>query len=234
MPGEESSDARYDKLKQQLQQTILTEYPNPERKGCPGEAVLRELAGRYLDDSVESDPNWHHVTHCSPCYREYLDCRAEMKRSPRAKRFGMGVGLTVLAASLIVGGWYFSQRSDSTSPERPQIAEVVYRPRVVDLEGWSSTRSEEGKEPPKPIQLGRGPEELTIRLPFASRPGRYEVQLLKSVDQPLITTSGEAQLTDGTTVLNTKVDLSKLSPGRYLLGVRRLPADWTFYPSEIK
>lgn len=234
MPGEESSDAQYERLKRQLQQTILTEYPNPERKGCPGEGVLRELAARYLDDSVESDPNWQHITHCSPCYREFLDIRAEMKRAARAKRLGMGAGLAALAALLIGGLWYVTQRSGPTSPERPQIAELVYRPRVVDLEGWSSTRSEDGREPPKPIQLGRGPEELTIRLPFASRPGRYEVQLLKAVDQPLVSTSGEAQVTDGATVLKTRVDLSKFVPGKYLLGVRRLPADWTFYPSEIR
>lgn len=234
MPGDESSDAQYERLKRQLQQTILTEYPNPERKGCPGETVVRGLAARYLDDSVESDPNWQHITHCSPCYAEFLGYRAEMKRAARTKRLGVGAGLAAVAAVLIGGVWYITQRPGPTSPERPQITELVYRPRVVDLEGWSSTRSEDGKEPAKPIQFGRGPEELTIKLPFASKAGTYEIQLLKAVDQPLLSTSGEARVEGGTTLLKTRVDLSRLTAGRYLLGVRRQPADWTFYPAEIR
>lgn len=234
MPGEESSDAQYERLKRQLQDSILTEYPNPDRVGCPGGDVLRGLAARYLDDTIETDPNWQHVTHCSPCYREFLDIRAEVKMSKSANLRVMGAGLAALAIALIGAAWFVSQRRQPTTPERPQITELVYQPRVVNLEGWSSPRSENGKEPSAPIQLGRGPEELTIRLPFASRPGQYEVQLLKEVDQPLVATSGEAQVIDGSTVLKARVDLSRLGPGRYLLGVRRLPADWTFYPSEIR
>src|ERR1035438_10890703 len=75
MPRPESPDAQFDRLKSQLQNSILSDYPNPERKGCPGEAVLKELAARPLDDSLEGNPHWHHVTHCSECYREFLGLR---------------------------------------------------------------------------------------------------------------------------------------------------------------
>ena len=234
MPGEESSDAQYERLKHQLQQTILTEYPNPERKGCPGEAVLRGLAARYLDDGVQEDPNWQHVTHCSPCYREFLGMRAQAKQAAKTKRVGVAAGLVAAAVVLIGVGFYFTRQAEVSREERPQIAELVYRPRVVDLEGRSMTRSEEGNEETKPIVLGRGPEELNIRLPFASKAGKYEVQILKSADNPLVSASGEAQIVDGTTALKAKVDLSKLAPGKYLLGVRRLPADWTYYPAELR
>jgi hypothetical protein len=234
MPGEESSDSQYERLKRQLQQTILTEYPNPDRKGCPGEAVLRGLAARYLDQTVQDDSNWQHVTHCSPCYREFLDIRTEMKRAARAKKVGIGLGLIAAAVAGIAAAVYLGEEPAVPREQRPQIAELAYRPRIVDLEGRSITRSDEGKEETKPIQLGRGPEELTIRLPFGSRPGNYEVQLLKSVDEPLVSTQGEAQVVDGTTSMKVSVDLSKLEPGKYLLGVRRLPADWTYYPAELK
>ena len=96
------------------------------------------------------------------------------------------------------------------------------------------TRSDQSNDETKPIVLGRGPEELNIRLPFASRPGKYEVQILKSADEPLASVSGEAEIVDGTAALKAKVDLSKLEPGKYLLGVRRLPADWTYYPAELR
>ena len=234
MPGEESSDAQYERLKHQLQQTILTEYPNPERKGCPGEAVLRGLAARYLDESVQEDPNWHHVTHCSPCYREFLDIRSQAKQAAKTRKVGVAAGLVAAAAVLIGAAFYFTRQPEVSREERPQIAELVYRPRVVDLEGRSMTRSDEGNEETKPIVLGRGPEELNIRLPFASKAGTYEVQILKSADNPLVSASGEAQIVDGTTALKAKVDLSKFEPGKYLLGVRRLPADWTYYPAEIR
>ncbi len=72
MPPEESPEAKFDRLKKQLQDSILRDYPNPERKGCPGDDVLKELAERPLDQAVEDDPHWHHVTHCSECYREFL------------------------------------------------------------------------------------------------------------------------------------------------------------------
>ena len=234
MPGEESSDAQYERLKHQLQQTILTEYPNPERKGCPGGAVLRGLAARYLDESVPEDPNWHHVTHCSPCYREFLEMRAQARQAAKTKKVGVAAGLAATAAVLIGVVFYFTRQPEVSHEERPQIAELVYRPRVVDLEGRSMTRSGEGNDATKPIVLGRGPEELNIRLPFASKAGPYEVQILKSADNPLVSASGDAQIVDGTTALKAKVDLSKFEPGKYLLGVRRLPADWTYYPTEVR
>src|ERR1035438_9679011 len=85
MPRPESPKAQFDRLKSQLQDSILSDYPNPEPKGCPGEAVLKELAARPLDDSLEGDPHWHHVTHCSECYHEFLGFRAELQRKAKAR-----------------------------------------------------------------------------------------------------------------------------------------------------
>ena len=36
MPSEESPEARFDRLKRQLQDSILRDYPNPQRTGCSG------------------------------------------------------------------------------------------------------------------------------------------------------------------------------------------------------
>lgn len=46
-----------------------------------------ELAARAskFDDAIEDDPTWHHVTHCSPCYGEYLDeFRVRRQKKPPA------------------------------------------------------------------------------------------------------------------------------------------------------
>lgn len=227
---DDSPRAHFDRLKQQLQDSILREYPNPERRGCPGNTVLQEFARRPLDDNLEGDANWQHVTHCSECYRGFLDIRTALKRRQKTQRAAIGVGLAavvVAAAAIII---FTNRQPGAPRPERPQIAEQIYRPRLVDLEGRSMTRSGQGKDETKPIVLGREPEELTIRLPIGSKAGKYEIQLLKTADQPLLSVTGDARIDNGVTALTTRVDLSKYEPGKYLIGVRQVPWDWTYYP----
>jgi hypothetical protein len=230
---DESPRAHFDRLKEQLQDSILREYPNPERRGCPGNAVLRNLARSPLDEDLEGDANWQHVTHCSECYREFLDIRAAMKRRQKVQRVA-----TVSVAAVIVGVAaivIFTNRQAGQRPaERPQIAEQSFRPMVVDLEGRAITRSDQANDETKPIVLGREPEELTIRLPIGSKAGKYEIQLLKSADQALLSVSGEARIENGVTALTTRVDLSKYEPGKYFIGVRQVPWDWTYYPVVLR
>ena len=154
MHPEESPEAKYDRLKRKLQDSILSQYPNPERKGCPGSAVLQSVATRYSDESVEGDENWHHVTHCSECYREFLDFRLRHK-GPAKKRTLLvwwGVAAAVLAVAL---GLFFANRRNAVGPERPQNAEVAYVKRTIDIP--SMTRSDDARAS-SPITLGREPE----------------------------------------------------------------------------
>ena len=57
-----------------------TGYPNPSRVGCPGQRAVGNLP-RFTGDIKELDTqyNHEHVTHCSPCYRECLDARQELR-----------------------------------------------------------------------------------------------------------------------------------------------------------
>src|SRR5215510_12420959 len=215
---EESPDARYDRLKKQLQDSILNDYPNPERRGCPGDVVLKELAGRPLDDDLEGNPQWHHVTHCSECYREFLAYRAAGRG--RSKSTTVRIAWAAAAAVIIAAGvaFFVANRGPAGAPRsQPPTVVRVFRPRLVDLEGRAMTRSEEGKQETKPILLGREPEELTIRLPFGSKAGRYEVQFLKDADHPLLSLTGQAEIRDGVTALTTRVDLSQYAAGRYFI-----------------
>ena len=110
----------------------------------------------------------------------------------------------------------------------------MFRPRIVDLQGRATTRSEEGKEDTKPLVLEREPEALTIRLPFGSREGAYEIQIAKSAGHPLLSATGDAKVENGTTALTAKMDLSKFEAGNYFICLRRLPWDWTCYPVVIR
>ena len=231
MPDESPFD-HFDRLKKQLQDSILRDYPNPQRRGCPGDATLRTLARRPLDYSLEGNPNWQHLTHCAECYREFLDLRAGLRRRKKAQRVGIGVAAAIIAAGTIF--ILANRHVAGTRPDRPQIAKLIYRPRMVDLEDLSMTRSDKAREEKKPILLGREPEELTIRLPFGSLAGTYEVQLLKSADRPLLSANGEAKIENGATMLTLRVDLSSYEPGKYFFGVRQIPWDWTYCPAVIQ
>ena len=84
---EETPEEKWQRVQGQVQEGILNAYPNPERRGCPDDAGIRALAVRssQFDDTIEEDPQWKHVTHCSPCYAQYLEAfRQVRQRKPVA------------------------------------------------------------------------------------------------------------------------------------------------------
>ncbi len=228
MPSEESPEARFNRLKRQLQDSILRDYPNPERKGCPGDAVLRRLAETPLDRSIEDDPHWDHVTHCAECYREFLAFNNAFRTRVKARRVRVGWTVAVIAAVILAVVFGISRRG--FSPERPQNAELAYVKETVDIPSMQrSANAEEGK----PIVLQRKPLELTVNLPVGSKAGRYELEL-KNGQQTLLSTSADAAIHNGTTSFTAKLDLSKFDPGNYKMFVRQLPFDWNYYPVTIR
>jgi hypothetical protein len=82
----ETPEQKYDRLRIAVQEAILRDYPNPERKGCPDNALVREVAWR---DELIKDTVWQHLTHCSPCYAEFLKFKDEW-RLARAGRGNSG------------------------------------------------------------------------------------------------------------------------------------------------
>jgi hypothetical protein len=77
----ESPEQKWDRVQKKIQQAILTSYPNPNREGCPGTIAVFDLAKRAKElGTLEGDECWEHVTHCSPCYREYLDARDQLRK----------------------------------------------------------------------------------------------------------------------------------------------------------
>lgn len=228
MPPEESREAKYERLKKQLQASILRDYPNPERKGCPGDAVVRALATRPLSENIEDDSNWHHITHCAECYREFLEFSQHAKQGATASR---RMALGGIAAAIIVFGIYLAIRGWSPESERPQIADLQYRKTLVDIE--SMTRSGEANEK-KPIVLEREPKELTVRLPVGSRSGTYEFQIRDASGKAVVSKRQGASIRDGTTEFVVLLNLSELAAGQYSMQVRRVPFDWTYYPVVLR
>jgi hypothetical protein len=224
MPSD-SPEAKYDRLKRQLQESILREYPNPERKGCPGDAVVKRLAALPPDEPIERDPNWHHLTHCAECYREFLAARAAAKEQASAQRQWMTWGLAAAAVLLLVFGFLAVRHF-----MRPQNAELAYRKRLVKTE--SMRRGGEGKES-KPLILERDREELTFELPIGSKAGPYEVRIRRD-DRVVLSKMADASIVDGTTAFTVGLDLSRFDPGNYSIDVRQVGFDWSYFPVEIR
>jgi hypothetical protein len=221
MSNEESFDSKYDRVKKKLQDSILRDYPNPERKGCPGETVVRGLAERPFDPSVQNDPNWEHITHCSECYREFLEFNNAFRARARARKVRARRAVAV-ATILVVVAFVFLMR--------PQNAELAYAKVTVDIP--SVTRSGDGQAP-EPIMFQRRKLELTVNLPLASPEGRYELQI-KQAENVLLSVGSDAKMRSGETSFTTKVDLSKFEPGAYAMEVRRVPFDWRYFPVVIR
>jgi hypothetical protein len=229
MPPEESPKAKYDRLKRQLQDSILSDYPNPERTGCPGDATIRSLAERASDEKVEKDTHWHHLTHCSECYREFLDLRWKFKGAAERRSDLIRRGIVVVLI-MIVGLFVWYSRQRFIEPQHPQNAELVYSKLTIDIP--TMTRSEIARTN-SPIALPRQPTELIVNLPVGSKAGEYEFRLLTG-NQQILAANAVASISGGVTALTIKIDLSKVPSGSYSMSVRQPPWDWSYVPVVVQ
>ena len=85
-----------------------------------------------------------------------------------------------------------------------------------------------------PIELPRGALALSIYLPTGSEPGKYQVEIVEQPGKRLIGAEGAAALRDHIAVLEVNVDLERLHPGLYLVGIRQAGWSWAYYPVVLK
>src|SRR3954447_10903122 len=85
-----------------LEQAALQDYPNPERKGCPGQDFLQRLANERASISLD-DPRLTHVARCSPCYREFVSYRRSARKSSISRRAVLAAGGLAAAGIAVIG-----------------------------------------------------------------------------------------------------------------------------------
>jgi hypothetical protein len=89
------------KLVKALQAAAYHDYPNPARIGCPKDIdVLKALAAKSLH---VTDPVIQHVAECSPCFREVMELRRELKRLHVLKILGGVTALGLLGLVIALG-----------------------------------------------------------------------------------------------------------------------------------
>ncbi len=224
----DSLEQRYERVRDAVQQAILRNFPNPERKGCPGDKVVREVAGRR--DLIEDDA-WRHITHCSPCYATFLQYKDGFRRQRRRRGLLILAGAAALVA-LIVSVTMFGVMHRTTNIVSP--SELAYEAAILDLRGKSAQRGAQATAPnAAPLFLRNKRLDLTVYLPLGSEPGKYEVRLSK-IGRTLVTVQSTAQVNEGNTVLRLKIDFSQYTPGDYSFGVRQPPWNWVEYPVTLQ
>jgi hypothetical protein len=228
--GESFSDDDLRDLRRLLQQVALTAYPNPKREGCPGSAVLDEMASAPMPFQ---HPAYEHVKQCSPCLKEMLDLRSTKLRAQRAasaQRRKTWVTTVILAACLFLAAlwiWPVLSRRHDPLPSTSVRAMAVW-----NMQSTTRGDSEESKQVRLEAPAQRG--KITVYLPLGSDDGQYELQIRRTKEgSALQDFTSIAHLTSGTTKLEIHADLSTLSPGSYWVAFRHADASWRFAPLAV-
>jgi hypothetical protein len=225
--AEETPREKYERLQRAIQSEILTAYPNPTRKDCPGDAVVKQVAERK---EVTTDEPWEHITHCSPCYAEFLAYKDSFREREKQRktwfRYQMVAAACLVVAAAVVP--FFWNRLDQG---RVYNAEFDLRHRLSFRGGSDSDEQPTQLNPP--LTLRRGHVHLRIDLPETWQPGRYDVAFLDQAGRrPVFTTTGTATVQGGSSVLNVDARLD-VSSGDYTISLRREGSGWRGYPVRV-
>lgn len=230
MPDNPKSDPTPEQIKRILQEALLRNYPNPDRRGCSDQQALKRVAAKTLP---QEDALWQHITHCSPCYQEFLEYRATFLEHRRNRRRMLASAGAIAAVALIAVVWLSTSRSAPKvpsnittrrpSPSAPRLDVGQTVTAVLNMQA-SPTRGPEGTAvgPGELQRLPRGRmAPLLIYLPFGSDPGTYKVEVRNDKGDALSTFTGDAEIREGLTVLQVSADLSRFGPGTYVFSVLR-------------
>jgi len=199
-----------------IEEILLTGFPNPDRVGCPPSAVIEDLGQKKIG---RDDPAWEHIWNCSPCFRDFKVIRdarlAEIEGRHRAqrRRRNLALAASVLVCAIILAALFYR----SIGQLRGGAAVVA-----IDLTNAGTFRGDADDNGHVLAELPATLDEIHLKLPVFSRPGRYVVAILQSKSQNAAVALGSATTT-GTGVnlsLVLTLDLSATKPGRYFLATR--------------
>ena len=204
-----------------LGKVLSKNFPNPERVGCPSRDTLKALASRELS-LADAEPWMDHFAQCTPCFRDYTELRRLVDR--RRKLSYLGIAAVVIVVCVVAWGWYARQHGVIT----------VHNYIVADMRNRLILRGDQG--PGKgPLVFQRGFDDVSFYIPEGSRAGNYDVAIFhEEPTEPLATTMGAATMENDKTIIKVTLDLSRIAPGNYLVGIRLPGNDWSYYRVVLK
>ncbi len=204
-----------------LTQGLSREFPNPQRVGCPGSAVLRGIAFRKLR-LAEVEPWLEHLGSCSPCFHEFT----ELRKQAASQRHRTQVWLAAAAVLIVtVAAWLWVRTQRPVQQRETAILDL--RERSVSR-GQDPTQTDQS-----PLEIRRSAKHLIVELPIGSLEGTYEIALLDESGSPIQSASGTAQLQDHIVTLRAEMDVRAVRPGPYLLALRQPDLKWIRYPVRV-
>ncbi len=222
-------------LRQALRESYTTDFPNPERHGCPEKSKLNGLARRRVFPEVQEVVS--HISHCSPCSQELT----ELIRQYQSRQW---VYRAAAVALIIVGiaawaSWKLMQNQVTRIPAPPPIVRTPPEPApgqappsvqeqksvevqvvMLDLRNRGVTRGE-NNNPERDLDLPKGRLKLSIYLPIGSEEGNYEVRITGRRNR-VLTAKGKAAMQDHIDVLTLEIDTSASEAGGYSLAIRQV------------
>ena len=100
---------------------------------------------------------------------------------------------------------------------------------VIDLRNRSVARGSESNPIEPPLEVSRKATRWIIYLPLGSSEGPYDLRLLTSSGEPLVTMTSISTISNGIASLQVSMDVSSARPGRYVLEIRKLDLQWNSY-----
>lgn len=216
LTDQEQSGKKEQRILEVLSKGLSTEFPNPERVGCPGSATLQAMASHRVPLS-EADKWLDHLGSCSPCFQEFTAIRSKL-RTQRRFRWGGGLAILLAVLALFLG----------LRPHR-----LPNETAVLDLRPYSVSRGEPSTSGSTSLQLERGTKHLVVDLPIGSKEGGYDLALLNDAGSERLHVAGLAQLETQVVVLRVEVNLATLPPGSYFLALRQAGLEWTRFPVRV-
>jgi hypothetical protein len=211
-----------------LASVVLTAFPNPERKDCPGRETLLLIARKKLP---MWDPRGKHVTRCSPCFSELRGIQTEIRHKHMLWLASATACLCIAIATIayVVFQVPLNDRPLPGSTSSPTV--------IVDLRKSSGPRNTEAPasivntEIPK---IGRGVLQLVIQLPIGADEGPYELEIRSDDQSPLTATKAEARIENYVTTVRARVDTTRIPPAKYTLAIRQAGFGWRYYPIVLQ
>lgn len=214
-----------------LEQAALREHPNPERIGCPGPEFLKQLAENHRSVPID-DPRIDHIGDCSPCFLEFSQMRA--RRSRRRLLTAAPIAAVVIILAVVLTQRRPSPPAPAISPPAVEVAKA--QPATLDFRPFATTRDTDPNRARTEIPtVDRGVLDTRVLLPVGTEPGRYELRIMDKEDfRIFLRKDVQAQIENGLTAITTQLDLTKVAPGRYTLGIRLRGGDWRTFPLEVR
>jgi hypothetical protein len=171
---------------------------------------------------TEAEKWLDHLGSCSPCYGDFSRFRKSYEL--RRKRTLLAVAASILIATGIAG-WVLLQRHNEG---------LVAQTAVLDLRNRSLPRGTEPNPAEPPLVVSRAATRWNIYLPLGSSEGSYEMRITTASGDPIFTSNSTAKIQEGVTSLRVDLNLSSVSPGLYVLQLRKLGSEWNSYPVQVR